>query len=235
MENITDDRGYNQIWAQTNSSVIRAERRADVIINNMSLDKSKKILEIGCGQGSIANYIAQKTGLQYLATDLCEPFIDDARKRYNHPNLSFEVMDFNRADQVAGRTFDYIIGNGILHHLYHNLDAALKRINTLLNENGKLIFWEPNLYNPYVYLIFSYPALREKAHLEPDEMAFSKPFIQEKIKNAGFKSSMVEYRDFLLPGIPDSLIKPSIAIGNIAEKTPLVKMVAQSLFIVGIK
>ena len=80
----------------------------------------------------------------------------------------------------------------------------------LLKDKGKIIFLEPNLFNPYIYLIFSYESLRKKAHLEPDEMAFSKPFIVEKLKKAGFSNIQVEYRDFLLPGIPESLVKPSI-------------------------
>ena len=40
--------------------------------------------------------------------------------------------------------------------------------------DGRIIFLEPNLHNPYVYLIFSRPKLRQRARLEPDEMAFSR-------------------------------------------------------------
>ena len=90
---------------------------------------------------------------------------------------------------------------------------------------------EPNIYNPYCSLIFQVPFLRKKASLEPDEMAFSKSFINQKLKIAGFKNVKVDFKDFLLPGIPDILIKPSITIGNIAEQIPIINMVAQSLFI----
>ncbi|MBP6732728.1 MAG: hypothetical protein KA149_11755, partial [Chitinophagales bacterium] len=75
------------------------------------------------------------------------------------------------------------------------------------------------------------PTLREKTHLEPDEMAFSKPFAIEKLKKAGYQNIQVEYKDFLLPGVPDFLITPSIVIGDVLEKVPLVKNVAQSIFI----
>ena len=59
------------------------------------------------------------------------------------------MLDFNKLEQVNGRKFDYIIGNGILHHLYHHLDEALKTLYSLLNDQGRIVFLEPNIYNPY--------------------------------------------------------------------------------------
>jgi len=76
---------------------------------------------------------------------------------------------------------------------------------------------------------------RRWARLEPDEMAFSKSFISVKLSKAGFRKVDVEYKDFLLPGIAKTLIKPSIVAGNILEKVPLVKMVSQSIYIVAEK
>ena len=40
----------------------------------------------------------------------------------------------------AGRQFDYIVGNGILHHLYYNLPTALFSMRGLLAPNGRVIF-----------------------------------------------------------------------------------------------
>ena len=145
------------------------------------------------------------------------------------PNLKFEVLDFNQPKDVKGRTFDYIICNGILHHLYFRLDPALATLFALLNPRGRIIFLEPNIYNPYCAFIFNYA--RQWANLEPDEMAFSKGFITKKLDIAGFKNTVVDYKDFLLPGVPRIMVQPSIAIGNVLEKIPLIKMVSQSIFI----
>jgi len=62
-------------------------------------------------------------------------------------------------------------------------------------------------------------------------MAFSKSFVSEKLAKAGYKNIKVEYKDFLLPGVPDALITPSVVIGDVLEKIPLVKNVSQSIFI----
>jgi len=190
----------------------------------------KKVLEIGCGTGYVSYYLAQKTGMQVIGSDLCQPFIEDAKEKYVLPNLSYETLDFNEAAASVHKKFDYIIGNGILHHLYYNLDKVLVTLKELLNPGGKIIFMEPNIYNPYVAGIFKNKALRKWAKLEPDEMAFSKGFIRQKLKAAGFENSKVAYKDFLLPGIPAFLITPSIVAGNILEKTPL-KFISQSILI----
>jgi hypothetical protein len=67
--------------------------------------------------------------------------------------------------------------------------------------------------------------------LEPDEMAFTRRFAIDRLDEAGFSNVSVEYRDFLLPGIPSWLIGPSVRFGRIAESTPGLKHLAQSLFI----
>src|ERR1019366_7506373 len=170
-----------------------------------------------------------------LGTDLCVPFIEEAKKNFQLPGLRYDILDFNKADQFKGEQFDYIIGNGILHHLYYHLDEAFVNMLHLLKENGKIIFLEPNIYNPYVYFIFSYDYLRKKTHLEPDEMAFSKSGVTEKLIRAGYRDIKVEYKDFLLPGIPEALIQPSVVVGDFLEKIPLLKNASQSIFISAVK
>ena len=235
MASIIDDRGYNQGFELVKSTEIRMRRRADLLLSEMDNTQNKSVMEIGCGTGEIAFWMAEKVPAKVLSTDLCVPFIEEAAKKYKLPNLRYEVLDFNKADQFKGETFDYIVGNGILHHLYYHLDECFVNMRKLLKDNGKLIFMEPNIFNPYIYLIFSYAPLRKAANLEPDEMAFSKSWITKKLLAAGYKDIKVEYRDFLLPGIPDFLIKPSIIAGDVLEKIPLVNKVSQSIFLTATK
>jgi len=227
---IVDDRGYNQGFKETVSLRKRMDRRADWMIGEMDMNPDKRILEIGCGTGYLSYYIAKKTGIRVEGTDLCKPFIEEASRNYVLPNLSYYSLDFNQAPENVHERFDYVIGNGILHHLYHNLEESLHTLKKLVNRGGKIIFMEPNIYNPYVAAIFKSKALRKWARLEPDEMAFSKKFIEKKLGDAAFQNINVKYKDFLLPGIPAFFIRPSIILGNILEKTPL-KFISQSIFI----
>jgi 2-polyprenyl-3-methyl-5-hydroxy-6-metoxy-1,4-benzoquinol methylase len=229
MTSIKDDRGFNQGFELVTSTETRMRRRAEYIISLTDSKENKSILEIGCGTGEVSFWIAEQTKMNVLGTDLCIPFIEQADQKFVLPNLKFEVLDFNKPQQMKGRTFDYIVGNGILHHLYYHLDSVLSTFQELLNKDGKIIFLEPNIYNPYCAFIFNYA--RKWANLEPDEMAFSKYFINAKLVQSKFKEINIEYKDFLLPGIPEILIKPSILAGNVLENIPLLKMLSQSIYI----
>lgn len=231
MATIKDDRGYSQGFVLAKSTIVRMERRTDLLLSEMHLTQDTRLLELGCGTGEVSYWMASRSPAQVVGTDVCVPFIEEAKKKYQLSNLRYEVVDFNNPNLLSNEKFDYIVGNGILHHLYYGLDEALSSMRRLLKENGKIIFLEPNFYNPYIYLIFTYPRLRSITHLEPDEMAFSKRFITGVLKRAGFTDIQVDYKDFLLPGIPNFLIAPSIAAGAVLERVPLVNRMAQSIFI----
>jgi 2-polyprenyl-3-methyl-5-hydroxy-6-metoxy-1,4-benzoquinol methylase len=240
MSSIKDEKGFNQSFIITNASIVRLKRRFDYMISHMNLnDRSGNInvLEIGCAEGEGLRYLVEKTGLDGIGIDISNKFITNARK-LNNTKATFEVVDFNNETTFVGKMeynkFDYIVGNGILHHLYYNLDSSLLNLHKLLKPNGKIIFIEPNLFNPYVFSIFKIPILRKICNLEPDEMAFTNNYIKNKILKVGFKKCNTEIKDFLLPNTPKPLIRSLIKIGDILEKTPLT-VIAQSIFIVAEK
>lgn len=235
MAKIVDDRGFNQIYKPEGATKIRLQRRAMFFTDKMNKSEPCSVLEIGCGTGEVSYWIAEQVKGTVLGTDLSQQFVDQANLNYKLPNLQYKVVDFNKPEDLNNQKFDYIIGNGILHHLYYNLDEVLISFKKLLSDNGKIIFMEPNIYNPYCALIFKIPKLRISAKLEPDEMAFSKTFITNKLKKHNYSNIQVDYRDFLLPGIPMWLVNPSIYAGNVLEKIPFIKMVSQSIFIVASK
>lgn len=236
MASIQDDRGYNQGFKPSIAMDIRMDRRCDYMISQMDLSKQNiNILEIGCGTGEISYFLSQKTDKDVLGTDICLPFIEECGKKYSSQNLKYEVLDFTNAKSikkvVGNKKFDYIVGNGILHHMFYKLDGALVDINKLLATDGKMIFLEPNILNPYCFLIFKSSFFRKLAKLEPDEMVFNKKLIIKKLETTGYKNIKIKHKDFLLPGTPSFLIKPVIAIGNVVEKIPLLNRLSQSIYI----
>ena len=241
MASIKDDRGYNQMFKPSEALDIRTERRCNQILSEMSfhIDNQSNegdcnVLEIGCGTGELAAFMASKLAgvARVTGSDICVPFVEEAKERHQLPNLDFIALDFNCPETLNDCKFDYVVGNGILHHLYYHLDEALINIKELLKPNGKMIFWEPNLYNPYCWLIFNTTkGMRKRAKLEPDEMALRKGKIEKQIESAGFSNISVEYKDFLLPNTPTWLIKPVITMGNGLEKIFFLRWLSQSLFI----
>ena len=233
MASIVDNRGFNQGFAPSPTLAIRTERRIQAMLAEMDLRAPRAILELGCGTGEMSDLLAARTTAAVVGTDLCAPFIQAAASRYQRPNLSFAVMDLTAPElpKGIGRTFDYIVGNGILHHLHDDLPILLPRLRNLLAPGGRLIFWEPNLCNPYVFLIFKIPCLRRWARLEPAEMAFSKQELTGLFRAARFNDLNIGCRDFLVPNLPLCLVKPVVFIGDWVEKLPLLSQLAQSVFV----
>lgn len=238
MANIVDERGYNQIFKSSPAQALRLKRRAAALVQEMNLPADSKdreqihILEIGSGTGEMAHQLAELTGARVTGVDLSQRFVEEARTKHRHPRLQFIVADLSaETPKTDADRYQYIVGNGILHHLYHHLDSFLPVLKRWLAPGGRLIFWEPNLWNPYVYLIFSVPSLRRLAKLEPEEMAFTADFMTKKLRTAGFDPVKVIPRDFLLPNTPTALIKPVTLAGDRLEKIPGVNRLSQSVFI----
>lgn len=236
MPSIIDDRGYNQGFKHTRSYMTRTRRRCNVITGQFE-QQDARVLEIGCGTGLHAYLIAKQfPKVKVVGTDICESFIIDANKEYQLDNLRYELLDFN--DQTAVTKlldrygeFDYIFGDGILHHLYPELKECVHSLQHLLKPGGKMLFWEPNIINPYCFMIFTFPYFRKRANLEPQEKAFGKGHMHRILQSEGFSNISITHRDFLLPITPDSLITAAQLLGGWAEKTPLLKLLSQSIFI----
>lgn len=234
-----DDKGYGQGFRVTPTVAIRMERRCDLILNQINVMPSTRIIELGCGTGFMAYLLAKKSGAQVIGTDICKSFMDQANASFQLSNLRFEYLNctLEESFQHFGKeaSIDAFVGNGILHHLVRELKSVFKKLRYYLKPGGKLVFLEPNIYNPYCFLIHNVPWLRQWKRLEPGECAFSKKFAELSLIAAGFVDVSVQYRDFLLPFIPEPLVKPCIKIGARLEKMPLLRMLSQSIFLLAQK
>lgn len=231
MTSIVDDRGFNQGFTWNPTQEVRMRRRAEAILAVLPRGP-QRVLEWGCGTGELAHFLATSSA-EVTGADLCAPFVEQANKNFGHARLRF--VESNLATEggraTLGNGWDAIVGNGILHHLYHHIDEALGSMHSMLREGGRFVFWEPNLFNPYVFAAFSFSPLRKLAKLEPDEMAFTPRWIEGHLRGAGFREIEISFRDFLVPNLPFALVPLVTGAGAVAERLPVVKRLAQSLFI----
>jgi cyclopropane fatty-acyl-phospholipid synthase-like methyltransferase len=141
---VQDEGGYNQGWAGGRSMQVRAQRRCRLLMSAMTPHPARRVLEIGCGRGEIAHQLAAETGMFVMGLDRSEQFVEEARATAPSTNIQFEALDFRQVEERLGsRQFDYVVGNGILHHLYYDLHSALLTMRNLLTDDGRIAFLEP--------------------------------------------------------------------------------------------
>lgn len=83
----------------------------------LQLKDGQKLLDIGCGWGGLALYMAQVADIEVLGITLSEHQLQVARKRAEILGVSdrvrFELRDYRKVDE----TFDRIISVGMLEHV----------------------------------------------------------------------------------------------------------------------
>jgi len=107
----------------------------------------KNVLEIGCGKGGGANYLAKsQSPKKYVATDINKAEINFASKLFKQQNnLTFQVSDAQNLS-FPNEKFDVIINVESAHH-YDNLKKFFKEVLRVLRPKGKFLmasYWPQN-------------------------------------------------------------------------------------------
>jgi SAM-dependent methyltransferase len=229
--NLTDERGFNQIFAPVGATPVRQRRRADWMLAQIERVGARRVLEIGSGTGENAAWLATNTQAEIIAVDISPAFVAAARERHGASNLRFERLDLLGDKPLEFGMFDLVCGNGILHHLVTQLPRVLTTMHQLTNPGGGMAFIEPNFLNPYCAFAFGTKFGRRFARLEPDEMAFKPGELRQALTEAGWQDVVVKMRDFLIPGLPLPLVKPTLALEPLLEGSAVTSWLAQSHFI----
>ena len=112
--------------------------------------KGKTVLDVGCGTGETAYYIAKKGADRVVGLDYSPEAIAVARATHQHPHLFFEKKDVKDVKEK----FDVIITMGTLEHT-DNPFAMLKKFKSMLNPGGSIIVTSPNWSNPRGYVLLT--------------------------------------------------------------------------------
>jgi ubiquinone/menaquinone biosynthesis C-methylase UbiE len=110
---------------------------------NKYLTPPKKILDIGCGAGTLALHFANE-GNQVTGIDVSKYAMEKANQSAKYLHLktaTFKQMNFPM--EVPGGKYDFIICSEVIEHI-KNDDLALKRMYELLKKGGILFLSTPS-------------------------------------------------------------------------------------------
>ncbi|MDR1339918.1 MAG: class I SAM-dependent methyltransferase [Prevotellaceae bacterium] len=225
-------RDAEKIWGWSSvAGQQRAERRAQYFIDLGEITSDSRVLEIGCGTGIFTEKVYSATHAGITAIDVSPALLEQAGKM---PGVKFLVEDAMSLS-FKDNTFDVIYGSSVLHHL--DMPTALSEFYRVLRpaankgKPGKLIFAEPNMLNPQIFIQKNVPCIKRWMGDSPDETAIVRFSMMKLLQKTGYKNVRVFPYDFLHPAIPQSLTGIFSTIGQAVEKVPLLKEIAGSVII----
>jgi cyclopropane-fatty-acyl-phospholipid synthase len=123
----------------------------------MLITPDRRVLDIGCGWGGLALYLAEHCGARVTGITLSEQQHARARVRAAEKGLSGQV-EFRLQDyRDVPETFDRIVSVGMFEHVGVGFyDAFFRKCRALLDDNGVMLLHSigrsegPNVTNPWI-------------------------------------------------------------------------------------
>ena len=170
---------------KTGKFYVALEEWYDDYSNKSSINNIEHCLELGAGLETIA--LSNQFDFKLKSIDISSKAVEHLNNVDIDNNAIFEMMDIHQM-RYKSKSFDRIIGRGVLHHL--DLSIALTEIKRVITDDGSIIFGEPLAGNPLINLYrWSTPSLRT-----PDEQPLSHSDLILIKEN--FKGAVITYYGF---------------------------------------
>lgn len=151
---------YDEQFTATRTGFLQRQLIYTYLEELLIKDKPKRVLELNCGTGADAIWLAQK-GCHVLATDISPMMIETAKKKSEATDignrLDFKTIAAEDIDQLSNRApFDLIFSNfGGLNCVSPNdMQRLAPKLTKLLAPNGCLVFVIMSRFCPWESFYF---------------------------------------------------------------------------------
>lgn len=177
--------------------------REERLISFAQLKKTHRVLDIGCGSGTITRNILRTVGCTSIGIDVSEECIKYASEKSIQEGLASDFLVGSiESLPFIEKTFDIVIASHIIEHVPfpEKIFLELKRI---LKDGGILLLTTPNYTSfwPLAELIFDHTIAKKGYSLHDQHITkFNPSMIKKLFKKTGFSDTVVEtYYTLSLP------------------------------------
>jgi len=119
---------------------------SDELINKFKLTKKDLVVEIGCNDGGVINYLKKKNHSAHLGVDPSKNVYEKSKEKgINMMNKFFDINTSNEIVKEKSKAKIFISLNTLAH--IANINSVFEGIESLLNEDGIFISEDPYLFD----------------------------------------------------------------------------------------
>lgn len=120
-------------WKDTNTLDQAQENKLDLICKKLGLRPGMKILDIGCGWGSFAEYAARKYKVEVIGITVSKEQVEFGKSLCKGLPVEIRLQDYR---DINGE-FDHIVSLGMIEHVgYKNYRNYMKVVHRYLKADG---------------------------------------------------------------------------------------------------
>ena len=198
----TECKEYNQMLARSIKNTgfnLEYLKEYKVIDFKNELEKRNikplRILDFGCGIGYSIPYLRKH--FENISIYACD-YSKESIIRCIENNKDIDNIYIKESDGINlpfEEKFDAIFISNVIRHIpRQNQKAILENLNKSLNENGIIMMFEFNPYNPVAFYYY----YKEDRNYDPDNARIMSPNYAKKLfKSANFKILDINYRFFV--------------------------------------
>jgi cyclopropane-fatty-acyl-phospholipid synthase len=124
------------------------EAKMDLVARKLQLRPGDRVLDIGCGWGSMARFAAERYGCNVVGVTISERQRDWAEQHAKHPSTQFHVLDYRSTTLQRLGPFDKIISIGMFEHVgRRNYGLFFSVVQSLLKQDG--LFLLHSIFNEH--------------------------------------------------------------------------------------
>ena len=123
-------------WKNAKNLDQAQEHKLDLICKKLYLRPGMKVLDIGCGWGGLAQYMAQKYGVNVVGVTISKEQAKCAQERCKGCDVEIRLQDYRDINE----TFDRIVSVGMFEHVgYKNYQIFIDMCHQLLKDDGLML------------------------------------------------------------------------------------------------
>lgn len=130
------DKGMNYscgYWKNATTLDEAQEAKIDLAARKLKLEPGMRVLDIGCGWGGAARFIAERYGCEVVGVTVSREQVAYAQEHHGHLPVDIRLQDYRDVNE----TFDRIISIGMFEHVgAKNYDTFMNTVRGLLAEDG---------------------------------------------------------------------------------------------------